>query len=147
MPPQPVKKYPYRFGKYVMQFVYDTMDPEISDYLRVNNPNPGGKFHHHQLFNDFGYKNLQDHLIAVLGIMKASINMERFKENISIAFPNAKTQRFVRLQNAREISQSSKSKSSKKKPNNQVSMFNYIPTINTDNKEQQKVLNHSITNI
>lgn len=28
------KYYPQRFGKYVMQFVYDTLDPDVADYLR-----------------------------------------------------------------------------------------------------------------
>jgi hypothetical protein len=103
VPSQPIQPYPYRFGKYVMQFVYDTLDPEIADYLRENNPNPGGAKHHHQLFNDFGYKSLQDHLMAILGIMKASVNMDRFKENIATAFPNARTQRRARIISNRQL--------------------------------------------
>jgi hypothetical protein len=35
-----------------MQFVYDTLDPELADYLRKNNPKPSGKKHHHQKFTD-----------------------------------------------------------------------------------------------
>jgi hypothetical protein len=102
------KYYPQRFGKYVMQFVYDTLDPDIADYLRTNNPKPQGIKHHHQKFTDYGYKVLTDHLMSIIGVMKASPNMDKFKENIAFAYPNARTQqrarqsklRTLRLQNA-----------------------------------------------
>lgn len=100
-PPTKLAKYPIRFGKYVMQFVYDTLDPDIADYLRENNPNPGGHKHHHQLFNDLGYKDLVGHLMSVIGIMKASTNMDRFRENLATAFPNTRTQRRARLESAK----------------------------------------------
>ena len=102
-PPTKMTKYPFRFGKYVMQFVYDTLDPDIADYLRKNNPNPGGHKHHHQLFNELGYKDLMGHLMSVLGIMKASSDMDKFKENLATAFPNARTQRRARLEAAKTI--------------------------------------------
>jgi hypothetical protein len=93
--------YPQRFGKYVMQFVYDTLDPDIADYLRENNPNPQGDKHHHQLLNEAGYKALGDHLLSVLGIIKASPNMDRFKESLAFAFPNARTQQIARRAKSR----------------------------------------------
>lgn len=88
--------YPQRFGKYVMQFVYDTLDPEVADYLRENNPKPQGKRHHHQKLNESGYKLLTDHLLSVMGIIKASPDMDRFKESLAFAFPNARTQKIAR---------------------------------------------------
>ena len=137
IPPQPLQPYPKRFGKYVMQFIYDTLDPDLADYLRENNPEPEGKKHHHQLFNDFGYKSLQEHLMGVLGIMKASIHMDRFKENIAIAYPSARTQNRVRLAQK-------KAKAAKKQPEikpiipsgAQLSLT-YLPTANTPSKEEQ----------
>ena len=100
-PPIPQRKYPKRFGRYIMRYIYDTLDPDIADWLRENNPNPEGQEHHHQKFNPFGYKRLTDHLMSVIGIMKASPTMERFKENLALAFPNARTQRMARLQQAK----------------------------------------------
>lgn len=94
--------YPKRFGKYIMQFVYDTLDPEIADYLRVNNPNPSGKKHHHQKFNDVGYKSLTDHLFSVLGIMKASPDLSSFRNSLAFAFPNHRTRSRARLNQAKE---------------------------------------------
>lgn len=32
-PPQPIRTYPKRFGRHVMRFVYDTMDPDIADWF------------------------------------------------------------------------------------------------------------------
>lgn len=132
-PPAQTVPYPKRFGKYVMNFVYDTLDPDIADHLRANNPNPGGEKHHHQLFNDFGYKNLQDHVISVLGIMKASINLERFKENIAIAFPNLRTQRAVRLKKQKSLNMVSKDKEDRPR---QVNLFDLIETANSPTKEE-----------
>lgn len=132
VPPITHQPYPKRFGKYVMHFVYDTLDPDISDYLRKNNPEPQGIKHHHQLFNEFGYNNLQQHLMSVLGIMKASINLDRFNENISIAFPNTKTRRAVRL-NKIKVEENIKEK---RKPH-QTSLFEYLPTVNTPSKEER----------
>lgn len=125
-PPLIDKPYPKRFGKYVMHYIYDTLDPEIADYLRENNPNPQGNKHHHQKFNDFGYKSLTDHLFSVLGIMKASLNLEKFKENLSIAFPNARTRRRSRL----NINKAKK-KATEFSQSGQVSLFDYLPNPNS----------------
>jgi len=142
VPPMPIQNYPKRFGKYVMRFIYDTLDPDIADYLRENNPEPGGKKHHHQLFNEFGYGNLQQHVMSVLGIMKASINLERFKENLAIAFPNARTQGAIRLKDQRQ-KKVSENKESTPKPS-QLGLFDFIPTVNTISKDEIVPLPESI---
>jgi hypothetical protein len=133
IPPQPLQPYPKRFGKYVMQFIYDTLDPDIADYLRSKNPEPQGEHHHHQLFNDFGYKSLQEHLMEVLGIMKASPNILRFKENIIRAFPNSKTKRMQRLLEKRR-----QNKIEFPTIGPQLTMFEYLPTNNTPTKEEKQ---------
>lgn len=101
-PPVPPQPYPKRFGRYVMEFVYDTLDPDVADWLRENNPNPEGEHHHHQwLTTEFGQPKLKYHLSQVVGIMKASATMERFKENLARAFIEARERRRTRLQSAR----------------------------------------------
>ena len=86
-----------------MRFVYDTMDRDIANWLRENNPNPAGKKHHFQwLTEDFGYSKLIRHLMSVLSIMKASTTMENFKENLYRAFPEARTNRVRRIDEARK---------------------------------------------
>jgi len=135
-PPMPLDTYPKRFGKYVMQFVYDTLDPDIADYLRENNPKPGGSKHHHQLFNDFGHKTLSDHIMSILGIMKASSTFDRFKENITIAFPNSRKQTKMRLAEQKELIKYEEE--CRNKIPIQGSLFDYIPTVNTPQRNKQE---------
>jgi hypothetical protein len=131
-PPAQYMPYPKRFGKYIMQFVYDTLDPDIADHLRENNPNPSGKKHHHQLFNEFGYGSLQQHVMSIIGIMKASINFDRFKDNVSIAFPNSKTQRMARISANKAVNATDKIDTRFM----QLDMFDFIETPNTISKEE-----------
>jgi hypothetical protein len=35
-----------------MRFVYDTMDRDIANWLRENNPDPSGAQHHHQWLSE-----------------------------------------------------------------------------------------------
>lgn len=128
-PPVPLARFPKRFGKYVMQFVYDTLDPDIADYLRKNNQEPGGKKHHHQLFSDFGYNSLSQHILSIIGIMKASPNMGRFKENISIAYPNSKTM----TRNRQALNRDSKTKIDEP-VYKQGDLFGYLHSIDTPEK-------------
>lgn len=124
--PVPLSKYPKRFGKYVMQFVYDTLDPDIADYLRKNNEAPAGKHHHHQLFSDFGYNSLSQHILSVLGIMKASPNMARFKENLAIAYPNART-----ITRNRQMITKQTNKQLENSAHRQLTIFDYLPSVDT----------------
>jgi len=91
------RTYPKRFGKYIMRYVYDTLDKDISNWLRENNPNPAWDHHHHQwLTEEFGHPKLIRHLMSVLGIMKASSTMEAFKENMLRAYPDSRINRLKR---------------------------------------------------
>lgn len=83
------KPYPKRFGKYIMKYVYDTMDTDVANWLRENNPDPTwGRLHHQWLTTGFGRTKLFSHINNVLGISMASTSMENFKENIYRAFPD-----------------------------------------------------------
>lgn len=114
-PPIPPKPYPQRFGRYVMAFIYDTLDQDVSDWLRRNNPNPQGQRHHHQwLTRSFGYVKLTDHLNEVIGIMKASPTMESFRENLTRAYSKVREKR--RERNRQE----------KQKETGQLDMFTYL---------------------
>ena len=85
-----------------MRFVYDTMDRDIANWLRENNPNPAGEKHHFQwLTEDFGYPKLIRHLMSIMGIQKASTTMENFKENLYRAYPEARIHRQRRINEKR----------------------------------------------
>jgi hypothetical protein len=92
------KAYPLRFGKYIMRYVYDTMDKDVADWLSVNNPGPTwGKLHHQWLTEEFGRPKLFQHLHIILGIARASATKESFKENICRAFPKYRKRKVKRV--------------------------------------------------
>jgi hypothetical protein len=125
--PVPRKPYPKRFGRYVMQFVYDTLDPGIADWLRKNNPNPTWDVHHHQWFNrEFGYPKLRFHLMEVMGIQKASTTLEKFKENIARAFADARENRRTRLQEAQKERERARREASGETEADAFPLFTYL---------------------
>lgn len=80
---------PLRWGKYVMMFVYDAIDPEIGDELRKKNPNPHFKQNHHQWLKQFGRDKVHDQIQRVVTIMKLCDNMDEFREKFARVFKKA----------------------------------------------------------
>lgn len=77
---------PLRWGKYVMMFVYDAIDPEIGNELRKKNPDPRFKRNHHQWLKQFGRDKVHDQIERVVTIMKLCDNMEDFREKFARVF-------------------------------------------------------------
>lgn len=110
-----------------MQFVYDTLDPGIANWLRANNPNPTWNEHHHQWFNkEFGHPKLKLHLAEVMGIQKVSSSMERFKENIARAYIDARENRRTRLKHAQQDRDRAKREASGETEADRYPLFTYL---------------------
>lgn len=77
---------PLRWGKYVMMFVYDAIDPEIGNELRKKNPNPHFKKNHHQWLKEFGRQKVNDQIQRVIATMKACDDMDEFREKFARVF-------------------------------------------------------------
>lgn len=77
---------PLRWGKYVMMFVYDAIDPEIGMELRKKNPNPRFKKNHHQWLKQFGRQKVNDQIQRVIATMKACDDMDEFREKFAKVF-------------------------------------------------------------
>lgn len=77
---------PLRWGKYVMMFVYDAIDPEIGNELRKKNPNPRFKQNHHQWLKQFGRNKVHDQIQRVVTIMKLCDDMDDFREKFARVF-------------------------------------------------------------
>ncbi len=77
---------PLRWGKYVMMFVYDAIDPEIGNELRRKNPNPHFKQNHHQWLKQFGRDKVHDQIQRVVTIMKLCEDMDDFREKFAKVF-------------------------------------------------------------
>ena len=77
---------PLRWGRYVMMFVYDAIDPEIGRELRKKNPNPHFKQNHHQWLKQFGRQRVNDQIQRVIATMKACDDMDEFREKFAKVF-------------------------------------------------------------
>ena len=84
-------KRPPLIGRYTNDVVYERLAPGVLDELKQRNPvQPSGrrKNTYHQWFTpDFGHPKLKEHLAAVMALMRASSNWNKFKSNLQRAFP------------------------------------------------------------
>lgn len=83
---------PWRWGKYVMRFVYNAIDPDVSKALADINPKPAKGHNHHQHLTGFGQKELNDHLQQVIAVMRLCNDMDDFKRKFPRAFPRGPVQ-------------------------------------------------------
>lgn len=77
---------PLRWGKYVMMFVYDAIDPDIGKALREKNPNPRFLKNHHQWLKKFGRQKVNDQIQRVIAVMKLCSNMDEFRRKFDHVF-------------------------------------------------------------
>jgi hypothetical protein len=77
---------PLRWGKYVMLFVYDTIDQDVGKELRARNPNPHFLQNHHQWLRKFGRGKVHDQLERVITVMKLCRDMNDFRRKFARVF-------------------------------------------------------------
>ncbi len=85
-------KRPSVIGHYTNDLVYDRLAPGVLDELKHLNPTQKSgrrKSTFHQWFTpDIGHPKLKEHLAAVMALMRASPNWDRFMGNLNRAFPS-----------------------------------------------------------
>jgi hypothetical protein len=86
------RKRPWRWGKYVMRFVYEAIDPDVSSRLTEINPDPAKGHNHHQHLTKFGQRELNDHLQQVIAVMRLCNDMDDFRRKFPRAFPTGPVQ-------------------------------------------------------
>lgn len=77
---------PMRWGKYVMAFVYDSIDPDVGKELRRINPNPQHGKNHHQWLKEYGRERVNIRIHEVIAIMKLCDDMDEFKRKFARVF-------------------------------------------------------------
>ncbi len=88
---------PLRWGKYIMMFVYDAIDPDVGKELRTKNPNPHFKQNHHQWLKQFGRQKVHDQIQRVVTVMKLCDNMADFRKKFARALSKSPLQFELRL--------------------------------------------------
>lgn len=83
---------PLRWGRYVMMFVYDTIDEDLGRRLREINPNPRHRQNHHQWLKEFGKEKLNAQIWQTVAIMKTCEDMDQFKRRFSKVFNKGSSQ-------------------------------------------------------
>ena len=92
-------KRPSVVGRYTNDLVYERILPTLLKELQNLNPKDekGHRKHkHHQwLTDEVGHPKLQEHIYAILGLMRASVNWEQFYRMLQRAFPKFGSSRFL----------------------------------------------------
>lgn len=89
---------PLRWGKYVMMFVYDAIDPDVGKQLREKNPNPHFRMNHHQWLKQWGRQRVNDQIQRVVAVMKLCEDMDDFRKKFARAFQKSPLQFELRFQ-------------------------------------------------
>ena len=77
---------PLRWGKYIMAFVYDTIDGDVGKELRKKNRDPHFLSNHHQWLKKFGQDKVRSQIDKVTTIMQLCVNMTDFRQKFAKVF-------------------------------------------------------------
>lgn len=80
-----LKNRPRYWGKLVIKFIYDTLDPDVARYLKENRP-PKGVMWHQQLTENYGVRMLVTRCIEVTAFARTCKNMQQLAEMVALHF-------------------------------------------------------------
>lgn len=75
----PLRSRPKWWGKLVIEMIYDTLDPDVAEYLKANKPSPGVRWHR-QLSENHGVRMLVSRCYEVVGMAKTCTTMRELKD-------------------------------------------------------------------
>jgi len=78
----PLRSRPKWWGKLVIEMVYDTLDPDVAEYLKTNKPAPGVRWHR-QLTENFGVRQLVSRCYEIVGMSKPCSNMRELRDKVA----------------------------------------------------------------
>ncbi len=73
---------PKWWGRLVIEMIYDTLDPDIADYLKNNKPAPGVRWHR-QLTENIGVRSLVSRCYEVIGMAKTCTDMKELRSRVA----------------------------------------------------------------
>ncbi|MGU3282952.1 P63C domain-containing protein [Methylobacterium mesophilicum] len=73
---------PKWWGKLVIEMIYDTLDPDVAEYLRNNKPPPGVRWHR-QLTENVGVRALVSRCYEIIGMAKTCNNMRELRDKVA----------------------------------------------------------------
>lgn len=73
---------PKWWGKLVIELIYDTLDPDVAEYIKANKPPMGSKWHQ-QLTENYGVRHLVSRCYEVIGMAKTCHDIRDLKEKVA----------------------------------------------------------------
>ena len=73
---------PKWWGKLVIEMIYDTLDPDVAEYLKTHKP-PVGIRWHQQLTNNYGARQLVSRCYEIIGMSKTCTNMRELRDKVA----------------------------------------------------------------
>lgn len=73
---------PKWWGKLVIEMIYDTLDPDVAEFLKTNKP-PAGVRWHRQLTENIGVRALVSRCYEVIGMAKTCSNMRELRDKVA----------------------------------------------------------------
>jgi len=73
---------PKWWGKLVIEMIYDTLDPDVAEYIKANRP-PTGIHWHRQLTENIGARQLVSRCYEVIGMAKTCQDMRELRDKVA----------------------------------------------------------------
>ncbi|HWK70004.1 MAG TPA: P63C domain-containing protein [Burkholderiaceae bacterium] len=87
----PLQSRPKWWGKLVIELIYDTLDPDVAEYLKNNRPPPDVRWHQ-QLSEDIGVRQLVSRCYEIIGMAKPCQNMRELRQKVAEHYGNKPVQ-------------------------------------------------------
>ncbi|HAG97383.1 MAG TPA: hypothetical protein DCL75_00575 [Ktedonobacter sp.] len=111
---------PKYWGRLVMGLIYDYLDPDVSDWLRKNNPKPQkGQNHYQWLTGQYGLKKLTEHIWKVVGMAQACNSMRELQTKMAEIYGRQPVQETLFLPPPTVVASKPSQSTQKKSPGNE----------------------------
>lgn len=78
----PLHNRPKWWGKLVIELIYDTLDPDVAEYLKTHKPPSGTKWHQ-QLTDNYGVRQLVSRCFEIIGVAKTCSTMPELRDKVA----------------------------------------------------------------
>lgn len=91
-----IKRRPKFWGKYVNEFIYESIDKDLANYLKQNKPlKPSHVRYHQWLKEDTGVKTLIQHIWQVIGMAKTCSTIDELRKLTNREFKEEKHEQVI----------------------------------------------------
>lgn len=88
---QPLHLRPRWWGKLVIELIYDTLDPDVAEYIKNNKP-PADARWHQQLTENYGVRQLVSRCYEIIGMAKPCNNIKELRQKVAEHYGNKRVQ-------------------------------------------------------